>query len=351
MGSVNLGQVRDKITSIRRTSGNGEAGTTDTYTVYTECSPGGAGTFDVYNGANGASGADGADGADGRDGVDGAIKNVGTLTDNGPGQDWYRAVNSAISDMTEEQIMATTFYGTIYPGGGYIAHTKVLFKSLEKPTRIANTDRIYWYTYEGGSGIMFKLRGSVYVIKDGKLYNGASSSSGLQAAINQAFYGVDTEFGFDGYETVGLDSSRNYEVTVHNRLSTSYPQKIYASEKTRGPFFATRASSSDDWVIKYEKPIKVLGPYTSASSLVDGLKSEFSDQAKPILSMVSERAPTSGGGTIQIARQVMFSFGYPIGGASTSDQYVVLKVFDSTGALKDWSYSNDGSIYVYVDED
>lgn len=56
MATVNLGQVRDKITSISRTSGTGAAGTTDTYTVYTECSPGGAGTFTVYNGANGVDG-------------------------------------------------------------------------------------------------------------------------------------------------------------------------------------------------------------------------------------------------------------------------------------------------------
>lgn len=53
MATTNLGQVRDKITSIEKTSGTGAAGTTDTYTIKTECSPNGAGTFTVYNGADG----------------------------------------------------------------------------------------------------------------------------------------------------------------------------------------------------------------------------------------------------------------------------------------------------------
>lgn len=56
MASINLGQVRDKITSVSRTSGTGQPGQTDTYTIYTECSPSGAGTFNVYNGTNGQNG-------------------------------------------------------------------------------------------------------------------------------------------------------------------------------------------------------------------------------------------------------------------------------------------------------
>lgn len=56
MATTNLGQVRDKITSIEKTSGTGAAGTTDTYTIKTECSPNGAGTFTVYNGADGKDG-------------------------------------------------------------------------------------------------------------------------------------------------------------------------------------------------------------------------------------------------------------------------------------------------------
>ena len=54
MSQSNLGQVRDKITSIVRTQGTGQAGQTDTYTIYTECSPSGAGTFQVTNGADGS---------------------------------------------------------------------------------------------------------------------------------------------------------------------------------------------------------------------------------------------------------------------------------------------------------
>lgn len=51
------------ITSVTRTSGNGSAGTTDTYTIkYTDNT---TSTFTVYNGKNGSNGADGKAGADG----------------------------------------------------------------------------------------------------------------------------------------------------------------------------------------------------------------------------------------------------------------------------------------------
>ena len=67
MPSTNLGQVRDKITSIEWVSNSasqpqGTAGTVDTYVVKTECSPNGAGNFTVSNGQNGTNGINGADG-------------------------------------------------------------------------------------------------------------------------------------------------------------------------------------------------------------------------------------------------------------------------------------------------
>lgn len=59
MATVNLGQVRDKITSIDSQS---VSGNTTTYVVKTECSPNGAGTFSVTNGTNGSNGANGKNG-------------------------------------------------------------------------------------------------------------------------------------------------------------------------------------------------------------------------------------------------------------------------------------------------
>lgn len=54
------------IVSVVRTSGNGAAGTTDTYTItYTDST---ASTLTVYNGKDGTNGKDGADGAKGNDG-------------------------------------------------------------------------------------------------------------------------------------------------------------------------------------------------------------------------------------------------------------------------------------------
>ena len=72
MPSTNLGQVRDKITAIDWTSNSasqaqGSAGTVDTYTVKTECSPSGAGTFTVSNGTNGTPGTNGINGTNGAD--------------------------------------------------------------------------------------------------------------------------------------------------------------------------------------------------------------------------------------------------------------------------------------------
>lgn len=52
MATSNLGRVRDLVTSVKRTSGTGAAGTTDTYTMTTES--GFTATFDVHNGADGA---------------------------------------------------------------------------------------------------------------------------------------------------------------------------------------------------------------------------------------------------------------------------------------------------------
>lgn len=91
------------ITEIKRTSGNGAAGTKDTYTIYYTNNT--TSTFTVYNGANGANGKDGADGytpvkgkdyfdgkdgangADGKDGADGvgiqSVKQTTTSTTSG----------------------------------------------------------------------------------------------------------------------------------------------------------------------------------------------------------------------------------------------------------------------------
>jgi hypothetical protein len=67
------------IASIERTSGDGSAGTTDTYTItYQDDS---TDTFTVYNGADGATGAAGADGADGA----AATITIGTVTTGAPG--------------------------------------------------------------------------------------------------------------------------------------------------------------------------------------------------------------------------------------------------------------------------
>ena len=72
MPTTNLGQVRDKITAIEWTSNSagqpqGTAGTVDTYTIKTECSPAGAGTFSIVNGNDGNNGSHGSNGTNGTD--------------------------------------------------------------------------------------------------------------------------------------------------------------------------------------------------------------------------------------------------------------------------------------------
>lgn len=60
------GETGNGITSITRTSGTGEPGTTDTYTI--SFTNGSTTTFEVKNGANGTNGKDGTNGTNGADG-------------------------------------------------------------------------------------------------------------------------------------------------------------------------------------------------------------------------------------------------------------------------------------------
>lgn len=71
------------IVSIARTSGDGSAGTVDTYTItYTDET---TSAFQVRNGSDGQDGADGKDGNDGKDGADGKTPYIGEMATGGLG--------------------------------------------------------------------------------------------------------------------------------------------------------------------------------------------------------------------------------------------------------------------------
>lgn len=99
MSDAILGQVRDKITSISRT---GQSGLVDTYTIYTECSPTGAGTFQVTNGK------------DGQDGQDGSPRKVATGVSSFACQYGVAYLIKIIGDSAYVPIEGTNYYGSFF---------------------------------------------------------------------------------------------------------------------------------------------------------------------------------------------------------------------------------------------
>lgn len=98
MATSNLGRVRDLVTSVKRTSGTGAAGTTDTYTMTTES--GFTATFDVHNGADGAE-------------LGGNIKSK-TFVNDGSNREGYEELISFLKEHTTDIVAGFYTEGSTY---------------------------------------------------------------------------------------------------------------------------------------------------------------------------------------------------------------------------------------------
>lgn len=132
------------IRSIDRTSGNGAAGTTDTYTI--TLTSGSKYTFTVYNGKDGTNGSGGVAGVSSFNGRTGEVTpQAGDYT--------AEMVGAAASDHSQSasKISSGTFTGTVYAGSSYqspsnlcIRNSKIVAASSVSSTTLSNNGSIIW---------------------------------------------------------------------------------------------------------------------------------------------------------------------------------------------------------------
>ena len=192
------------IYSIERTSGNGAAGTTDTYTItFTD---GQTSTFTVYNGKNGSNGKDGAAGKDGYTPVKGVDYFDGVDGDDGKdGKDGHSPVITT-TPTTDGTWIAVDGEDICFIPNGKDGDDGVGIYSIERTSGngAAGTTDTYTITFTDGQTSTFTV------------YNGKNGSNGKDGAAGKDGYtpvkgvdyfdGADGNDGADGYTPVkGVD--------------------------------------------------------------------------------------------------------------------------------------------------
>lgn len=261
MAVTNLGQVRDKITSIARTSGTGAPGTDDTYTIYTECSPAGAGTFTVHNGADGST----------------VLATSTPLNDIGQMLDLCQT--TVYLNLTDSQKRATTAVAVmdtglvIYAnwagketGSSYDTFTfRVGPVSGSGKCGSNNTHSIY---YDQKNYYLGNYTYPAEGFRDAKAVMnavGASSSGVLESPVKLTFHTTS-------------EGGKNWVITAAGEYKTLYGYSI-----SGGDFIARNTSSASDssvssvWVIEWMPQARnqLIGPFSSVADLKTALGSIY----------------------------------------------------------------------------
>lgn len=330
MATINLGKVRDKITSIEWTSNSdgmsqGTAGTDDTYTVYTEQSPGGAGTFTVHNGADASILL-----------VSGSYSSI---------KDGINACATALFDLSGSSLYDTTAYTTLSNGD-------VLYCDFASPYFdgvLFRCGRLSGYAKLDGYG-------GVGLFIDQKIYDlGSFSTAGagfIQAkSLYASIYGSGTS---DTTSRVLMrfhctaDGGSDWIIT-----SSDTSHELQGIHSAKGNFIARNISEYADtnpdsvWVAHFGKPVVEFGPYSTTSDALAGLLAAFPDKSVNIVGGHCYVATTVGGGGQEYQNRQAFvnvTFGNNVGSAASS---MTVKVLDSSGNWVDWS-SAYGNLYIDV---
>lgn len=330
MATVNLGQVRDKITAITKT---GTSGNVDTYTVYTECSPGGAGTFQVTNGVSSfvflnrqPQGIENF-----CDELETAYASVSPIDrakyiyyDQDQSNEIYIAFGGFASGST------CTIVGYDVTNG----HPFRAFRPYQGTFSFVYTDDAYytfsdptWYAAGSGRATMFDNVVDFFSTAWGS--GGTLENKGKKYVAREGSQSTPVEiWTFLGYSSVGGDTLYGYNA--------------------KGGFFSVRKlSGSNSWTLTQNSPVK-WGPYEDLDNLAQSLDAiRIGGIPYAVLSVFTCLEVAGGGGTIYRTKQCLFNYEYLEGNASDIDLY-----FIDNGSIVHWANAaTHGKVYVMIDQE
>ena len=337
MATVNLGQVRDKITAITKTGTTGGTAPTDIYTIYTECSPGGVGTFQVKNGASN-------------------FVDVGASNQFQGINEFCDLVESVGGPMGPSASANCIFYAydsdhheTFIAFGGFISGSTCTIVGYDvtkgHPFRAL---RPYQGTFS-----------HVYTDVDTYAYIDQTNYNDLDVMCNNAFAYLN-----QAYESVADNRWKRYIahkgsqvnptsvytfVSFAGNTDPDYPivKKLYGYSEKGGFFCAVYSVTDDTWYWHNNTPEK-LGPFTSASNLkIALLDLENSGFQFNILSAsVIAQTTTGGGDTITTTYPAFVYFEHSADSPSSSA--VLVFYLNSSGVMTAWN-DTPGKLYLMVD--
>lgn len=342
MATVNLGQVRDKITAITKTGTTGGTAPTDIYTIYTECSPAGVGTFQVKNGAS-------------------------NFVEVGAGAQWQginefcALVESAGASMGPAASVKCIFYAydsnhheSFIAFGGFIS---------------GNTCTIVGYDVTSGHPFRaFRpLSGTfsfVYTDVDFYAYIDQTNYNDLDAMCNNAFTYLQ-----NAHENVAENRWKRYiahtgsQTNPHfvytflsyaGNTDPDYPivKKLYGYSQNGGFFCAIYDVANDVWNWHRNSPVRY-GPYATTAAVLEDLNA-LSTSGVPfnILSAyTSFQETTSDGGvshTVTRTRSLLVNYKYS---EEVADPSSITFYYIIGTSIHTWQEGSDGNIFLMIDTD
>lgn len=360
MATINLGQVRDKITSITRTNGSGAPGTDDTYTIKTECSPNGAGTFSVHNGSD-------------------IFVHVSNAQ--------YSAVEEVLDDIADEMSNAgqtdtinkyywgyaeqDNVYIVVY-GGSYIhsssskAMSGYMFTGVGAQTysmNMYNNRRfrakldVYndWeITYEDVDWYLNKTTNE-YDYSDSDFQDLLTEAeSDFEYAQNHGNNQAKRQIFVAELKNGGVYEGRNVFVLGSNRAGASNIC-LWGFDNTKGYFMAYAQTDNSDWLISWNG-LTHLGPYTSTADLardIDTLTRAglLYGASYSIVSITAYKQITSmeGGVTHMAMANKQCRYYFEHSEDPTVPPVIKVWVTNYSGTQTEYLYSNDGYLHVVLD--
>ena len=339
MATVNLGQVRDKITAITKTGSTGGTAPVDIYTVYTECSPQGVGTFQVKNGKS-------------------------DFVEVGAGEQW-QGINefcALVEDMagTSSQSINSIFYG--YDSDHQEAF--IAFGGFES----GHTCSIVGYDVTNGHPFRaFRpFHGSfsyVYTDVDFYAYIDQTNYNDLDTMCDNAFNFLENAF-----ENAPADRWKRYIahkgpqtaptlvftfVSFAGNTDPDFPivKKLYGYEQKGGFFCANYDVVNDVWDWAPIGPTR-FGPYSTTAAVLEELQYlHTSGVPFNILSAYySFQETTSDGGTshtVTRTRSLLVNYKYS---QEASDPSTITFYYIINNAIHTWQ-EGDGNIFLMIDTD
>ena len=327
MATVNLGQVRDKITAITKT---GSIGNVDIYTVYTECSPAGVGTFQVTNGVSSFVFLN-----NDPQGIDNFCTDVETA---------YGGVS--VLDRAKYIYYDQAQNGEIYIAfGGFTAGSTCTIVGYD----VTNGHPFRAFRPYQGTFSHVYTDDAYYTYRDQTFY---TPGSGRTTMFNNAYAYFTSAWSSGTLESKGKkyvaiegSSATQEDIWTFLGFGVAGGSTLYGYSVKNGFFSVFKKTGASSWEATYNAPVK-WGPYNDLDNLaqdIDALQSGGVPYA--ILSVFTSLEVASGGGTIYRTKQCLFNYEYLEGNASDIDLY-----FIDNGSIVHWANAaTHGEVYVMID--